>query len=93
MMPEAPPVESPPAVERTPEPITESSAAATSGSIWEVFGVPRPSEAPRSTADIPEPEVAVEAVLPLKPTRPTNDIAPGGLRLALRRRLVRVRRD
>jgi hypothetical protein len=91
-----------------PTPAQEPNAEAKS--IWEVFGLPRPSETqetaaaslkpepvPASSEPVSEPEQpAVEAVfedqaLPEKPSLPRGS-SRTGLRIVLRRKLVRVRR-
>lgn len=81
----------PTARESEPEP----SAKGTASSIWEVFGVPRPSDTGSPASDSAAPEIAVRAPepAPVKSIQPANSgLAPGGLRIVLRRKLVRVRR-
>jgi hypothetical protein len=109
-------VEKPTRTPEPPAPRSESTAAPTeTKSIWEVFGVPRPSETGEATAAAPEPTPAPEAATPAEPITPaaaaasvvaaapepaampdTLSFPPAstrtGLRLALRRRMVSVRR-
>ncbi len=89
-VPAPPPTEPTPQVKPAsePEPTEEPSAASPSGSIWEVFGVPRPSET-QTTAPV-SAEPTVTAIR--EKSAPVNSITRAGLRLSLRRRLVRVRR-
>ncbi|MCC6801508.1 MAG: SRPBCC family protein [Anaerolineae bacterium] len=93
---ETPKPEVPPALRRDPEPYPEpSSSKATASSIWEVFGVPRPSEIEQPDEAKPKPEPAAtapEAPAPAKTIRPASGVTPVGLRLTMRRKLAHVRR-
>jgi hypothetical protein len=106
-------------VKPAPAPVTPVEADATATkSIWEVFGVPRPSETGEAEAVAPEPALdtptvpftpksapesetpaeAAASVVAVAPEPPPQAISfppastRSGLRLALRRRMVSLRR-
>ncbi len=117
------PSATPPAVEAAPEPAApveplparlEPKVASESASIWEIFGVPRPSETQEAAAlgseasaraeSTPEaPASPSEAVVQPAAAAPTETALPArialpsassreGLRVALRRKIIFVRR-
>jgi uncharacterized membrane protein len=92
--PELPAPEAPPAKIETAPSVSNTSAV----SIWEIFGVPRPSESQEMKAVQVEPtEPAVETQTTIEVASPEKVKFPRasshiGLRIALRRKLVHLRR-
>ncbi len=97
------------AIEAPPKPEAQPSTSSVvhpetdekSATIWEIFGVPRPSETQETTtaqsASAAEPSVAVAEPAPVTSLSLEQTSFPRGsnrvgLRIVLRRRLVRVRR-
>jgi hypothetical protein len=82
-------------IENIAQPASEEKAGeADSASIWDVFGVPRPSETEQTETMSVAPEAPdVEAVAVERIPLPNgNGAGRAGLRITLRRKLARVRR-